>query len=217
MKSLEKERSRRYETANGLARDIDRYLHDEPVEARPPSASYIIGRLAHKHRRPLALVASVAVLLLAFTTTCAWLAARAGNAESELRSTNHDLLMAISDKEDALRKAQGAASAAEQSKQFAITEANAAKLARRDAQNAELDAKLAQGRALKAANDATAASNREKAGRLDLVAVLAFVEDHIIAAPRPARVRGGQGHNVTLHQAIEKRCPSSNGNSKTAR
>ena len=40
MKCLEKERSRRYETANGLARDLERYLHDDVVEARPPSASY---------------------------------------------------------------------------------------------------------------------------------------------------------------------------------
>ena len=38
MKALEKDRTRRYETANGLARDIQRYLADEPVEARPPSA-----------------------------------------------------------------------------------------------------------------------------------------------------------------------------------
>ena len=37
MKCLEKHRERRYETANGLARDIQRYLADEPVEARPPS------------------------------------------------------------------------------------------------------------------------------------------------------------------------------------
>jgi serine/threonine protein kinase len=39
MKSLEKDRTRRYETANGLARDIQRYLSDEPVEACPPSAT----------------------------------------------------------------------------------------------------------------------------------------------------------------------------------
>jgi eukaryotic-like serine/threonine-protein kinase len=40
MKCLEKQRDRRYETANGLARDIQRYLVDEPVEARPPSMGY---------------------------------------------------------------------------------------------------------------------------------------------------------------------------------
>ena len=39
MKSLEKDRTRRYETATGLARDVRRYLADEPVEACPPSAT----------------------------------------------------------------------------------------------------------------------------------------------------------------------------------
>ena len=38
MKALEKDRGRRYETASGLARDVERYLADEPVEACPPSA-----------------------------------------------------------------------------------------------------------------------------------------------------------------------------------
>ena len=46
MKALEKDRTRRYETANGLARDIERYLHDEPVEAGPPSSGYRLRKLA---------------------------------------------------------------------------------------------------------------------------------------------------------------------------
>ena len=43
MKSLEKDRNRRYETASGLAADVQRYLHDEAVSARPPSAVYRFG------------------------------------------------------------------------------------------------------------------------------------------------------------------------------
>ena len=50
MKALEKDRNRRYETAIGLALDIERYLHDEPVDAGPPSASYRLRKLARKHR-----------------------------------------------------------------------------------------------------------------------------------------------------------------------
>ena len=50
MKALEKDRTRRYETANGLARDIERYLDDEPVEACPPSATYRLRKFARKHR-----------------------------------------------------------------------------------------------------------------------------------------------------------------------
>ena len=44
MKCLEKDRTRRYETANGLARDIERYLKDEPVEACPPSLRYRLSK-----------------------------------------------------------------------------------------------------------------------------------------------------------------------------
>ncbi len=50
MKCLEKARERRYESASGLARDIQRYLADEPVEARPPSAAYRLAKLLKRHR-----------------------------------------------------------------------------------------------------------------------------------------------------------------------
>jgi WD40 repeat protein len=66
MKCLEKDRDRRYETANGLARDIERYLHDEPVQACPPSAWYRLRKLARRHRGALAIGSLVmAVLILA--------------------------------------------------------------------------------------------------------------------------------------------------------
>jgi serine/threonine protein kinase/tetratricopeptide (TPR) repeat protein len=51
MKCLEKGRERRYQTANGLSRDIERYLADEPVEARPPSAGYRIRKFVKRHKR----------------------------------------------------------------------------------------------------------------------------------------------------------------------
>ena len=63
MKSLEKDRNRRYETANGFARDIQRYLADEPVEACPPSARYRLRKFARKNRKMLATAASVGLLL----------------------------------------------------------------------------------------------------------------------------------------------------------
>jgi serine/threonine protein kinase len=65
MKCLEKQRDRRYETANGLARDIQRYLADEIVEARPPSAGYRLRKFARKHRAALASTTAIAVLLVA--------------------------------------------------------------------------------------------------------------------------------------------------------
>ena len=50
MKALEKDRTRRYDTANGFARDIQRYLADEVVEARPPSAGYRLKKFVRRHK-----------------------------------------------------------------------------------------------------------------------------------------------------------------------
>jgi serine/threonine protein kinase len=50
MKALEKDRTRRYETANGLARDVQRYLADEVVEARPPSTGYRLRKFVRRHK-----------------------------------------------------------------------------------------------------------------------------------------------------------------------
>src|SRR5262249_46666685 len=51
MKALEKDRSRRYETANGLATDLQHHLADEPVQACPPSAAYRLRKVARRNRR----------------------------------------------------------------------------------------------------------------------------------------------------------------------
>jgi tetratricopeptide (TPR) repeat protein len=81
MKALEKDRTRRYETANALARDIQRYLADEPVEACPPSAGYRLKKLVRKHRKLLGVVALCALLLAAGAAVSAWQAVRATVAE----------------------------------------------------------------------------------------------------------------------------------------
>jgi serine/threonine protein kinase/tetratricopeptide (TPR) repeat protein len=81
MKCLEKDRARRYETANGLARDIERYLHDEAVEACPPSTGYRLRKLAGKHRAALTITAGFLMLLLLAGALCAWQAVRATRAE----------------------------------------------------------------------------------------------------------------------------------------
>jgi WD40 repeat protein/serine/threonine protein kinase len=62
MKALEKERGRRYETANGLSRDIQRYLSDEAVEACPPSRSYRLRKFARKNRAVLLTAAALLML-----------------------------------------------------------------------------------------------------------------------------------------------------------
>jgi WD40 repeat protein/serine/threonine protein kinase len=83
MRALEKERGRRYETANGLARDIQNYLADEPVEATPPSASYRLRKFARKHKKALVTVAAFAVLLVAGAVVSTLLAVWAMAAEKE--------------------------------------------------------------------------------------------------------------------------------------
>ena len=60
MKCLEKDRSRRYETANGLAIDIQRHLNNEPVSACPPGSLYRFQKLVHRNR--LAFTAAMAVV-----------------------------------------------------------------------------------------------------------------------------------------------------------
>lgn len=63
MKALEKDRTRRYETATGLARDVERYLRDEQVEACPPSVGYRLRKFLRKHRPLVAMTAAVVVTL----------------------------------------------------------------------------------------------------------------------------------------------------------
>ena len=81
LKAVEKDRSRRYPTADEFARDIARFLANEPVSAAPPSARYLFGKLARRHRVALRIAAGVAALLIAATSVSTWLAIRATEAE----------------------------------------------------------------------------------------------------------------------------------------
>jgi serine/threonine protein kinase/Flp pilus assembly protein TadD len=65
MKALEKDRNRRYETASGFAVDVQRYLHDEAVQACPPSGWYRFRKFVRRHKRALATATLLGVMLLA--------------------------------------------------------------------------------------------------------------------------------------------------------
>jgi serine/threonine protein kinase/tetratricopeptide (TPR) repeat protein len=65
MKALEKDRNRRYETANSFALDVQRYLADEPVLAGPPSFGYKARKFVRRHRGPVLAVSLVIMALLA--------------------------------------------------------------------------------------------------------------------------------------------------------
>jgi WD40 repeat protein/serine/threonine protein kinase len=83
MKALEKDRARRYETPSALADDLRRFLHEQPVEARPPSAWYRFGKLARRNRVAFTTVALVAAALVLGTAVSAWQAVRASWAEGQ--------------------------------------------------------------------------------------------------------------------------------------
>ena len=88
MKALEKDRTRRYETVNGLTRDLQRYLGGEPVEAGPPSATYRMRKFVRRHRLRLGVAAAFAALLVAGMIVSSWMAVRASRAEQEALSVN---------------------------------------------------------------------------------------------------------------------------------
>jgi serine/threonine protein kinase/tetratricopeptide (TPR) repeat protein len=81
MKCLEKDRSRRYESASALALDIQCYLAGEPVLAAPPSARYRLRKLAQKHRAALLVAAALSLVLVAGTAISVWQAVRATQAQ----------------------------------------------------------------------------------------------------------------------------------------
>jgi WD40 repeat protein/serine/threonine protein kinase len=81
MKALEKDRTRRYETANGMAMDIERFLHNEPVLARPPSRIYRFTKFARRNRPAFAAATAVTAAILLGLVVSAWQAIRATRAQ----------------------------------------------------------------------------------------------------------------------------------------
>src|SRR5258708_958617 len=72
MKCLEKDRTRRYDTANGLAMDIQRHLANEPVVARPPSNVYRFQKLVGRNKLPFATAGAIAVILVVGLGISTW-------------------------------------------------------------------------------------------------------------------------------------------------
>ncbi len=77
MKAIDKDRGRRYETAAAVAADLERFLREEPIEARPPSALYRFHKLTRRHRVAITTVSIVAAALVLGTAISVWQAARA--------------------------------------------------------------------------------------------------------------------------------------------
>jgi serine/threonine protein kinase/WD40 repeat protein len=98
MKALEKDRSRRYETASGFAADIERFLNNEPIEARPPSTSYRLRKVAARHRGALAVSLFLVVVLVLATAVSSYQAVLADRArklaEAQGRIAEHEATVA---------------------------------------------------------------------------------------------------------------------------
>jgi serine/threonine protein kinase len=81
MKAIDKDRSRRYQTAGALARELQHYLDDEPVEACPPSPAYRLHKFVRRNRASVAVVVLVGAALVLGSGVSVWQALRAGRAE----------------------------------------------------------------------------------------------------------------------------------------
>ena len=83
MKALEKDRNRRYETANSFAMDVQRYLADEPVLACSPSAGYRLRKLVRRNKGPVLAASMVVLALVVGLIGTTWAMVRATDAEAE--------------------------------------------------------------------------------------------------------------------------------------
>lgn len=93
-KTLEKEKERRYSSANDLASDVRRFLRDEPIFARPASAMYQLRKFARRNRVFVGGLVVAAALLVLGTGVSLWQAVRATNAERLAESRQHQAVAA---------------------------------------------------------------------------------------------------------------------------
>jgi WD40 repeat protein/serine/threonine protein kinase/tetratricopeptide (TPR) repeat protein len=128
MKTLEKDRNRRYETANGFAMDLQRYLADEPVQACPPSVGYRFRKFARRNKSGLAVAAVVAaalVLAVAGLAVSNWIVMHERDQKTQ----------ALSDKEKALANESAALTIAKEKENLANERAEEAKKQQEIAKN----------------------------------------------------------------------------------
>src|SRR5262249_20265688 len=113
MKALEKDRNRRYETANGFAMDVQRYLADEPVQACPPSGWYRFRKFARRNKAGLAVAAIVLFFLVLLGSGIGWAVrdrsaqeAEAARQQAERQAENVGQVQLILEELDRLERQQ---------------------------------------------------------------------------------------------------------------
>ena len=129
MKCLEKDRARRYQTADGLAHDIQRYLSNDPILATPPSTTYVLKKFYRKHRTAISITACFALLLTAFLITTSivfWILKSQASHQRDLA------VEALSTAQIARKAERTAKDQAEKGKAIAETEAYVASISAAD-------------------------------------------------------------------------------------
>jgi serine/threonine protein kinase len=125
MKCLEKERGRRYETANQLAEEVRRFLADEPVQAGPPSLRYRAGKFLRRHRGPVlagALVAFALITGIIGTSYGMWRASNEAYAKGQALIREHDALKKEKERADSEGRALSAEKLANAKERAALLE-----------------------------------------------------------------------------------------------
>ncbi len=158
MKAMDKDRNRRYETANALAADVERYLHDQPVEACPPSRMYRVGKFARRNRTLLIGATTVLLSLFAVSVSIVLVSLsqrRLADQQRELADRRLQVQRGINDAVTQVARLRGEFSTDKQDGDSALTQA------REQAQRALALAETGQ------ADQALVAQVRELAAQLD--------------------------------------------------
>ncbi len=106
VKALEKDRDRRYASADAFAADVERFLTQQPVTARAPTPAYLLSTFARRHRTGLFIAGLLAAILVTATVVSALLAIRASHAEAEARRLLAESQRAESEKARALQNSE---------------------------------------------------------------------------------------------------------------
>ncbi len=190
MKALEKDRNRRYETANGLAQDIRRYLNDEAIIARPTSAWYRLKKVVHRNRAAAGLIGTIAVVLLLGSTISTWLAIR------EIRANNlarQSLIEADQQRQQALRAKTDAERQRDRAEKATQEEAAQRKLA----EEREAEAKLAKVAELEQRQAAEQERDRANAANIEIARQKEQQRRALYAAQMNLISRAWDSNNIT--------------------
>jgi serine/threonine protein kinase/WD40 repeat protein len=138
MKALEKDRARRYEAANSLALDVQRYLASEPVQASPPSAGYRLRKFVRRNKGLVLAASAILLALVVGIIGTTWGMVRATKAEVQAKRAADQKQIALTEKVAALDLAQKSErTRSEQLWQALVAQARAHRLSRRPGQRFE--------------------------------------------------------------------------------